>query len=76
MSASMDQLVKALLMNSVFMLQVRTRLEAFCHFLLFFQTLRACHTHIGSFRKIFHICIKSACKIEHFLFSNIWGSVG
>ena len=32
-----------------------------------FQTLRANNSYIGSFRKIFNICIKSSYKMQHFL---------
>ena len=40
-----------------------------------FQTLRANNSYIGSFRKMFNKCIKSAYKMQHFLFSNIWRGV-
>ena len=40
-----------------------------------FQTLGANYSYIGSFLKMFDICIKSAYKMQQFLFSNIWRSV-
>ena len=40
-----------------------------------FQTFRTCHAQIGNFLKMLTICIKQACKIEHFLFNDVWRGV-
>ena len=51
---------------------------SFLHFSFFhhfFKTLKLYHAQIGSFLKMLAICIKQACKIEHFLFNNLWRGV-